>query len=311
MSYLRVKWIKGHPYLYEQASYRVGSQVKTKHIRYIGQFGFTGSPGFLPPANLTPIRKQAVDTEMTKLSLGSKYPYEREILRTFLYSHNFQFTVKPLSLKYGQVEISRWGIFIQELDKFGLLDGAYGRVKELALIPESNAFTWMHEVGHALELQDWVVNKELDNLRAKFVDEVGDAYNRALFGRIEEKQAFVDRFGELIDIRRDFFAKLEPDYDSLIDRAHSYNLLERLKAGRLDEGHFDDYLELWVEPEKRLNDEEIFADSVASVIIDPKLAFKAHNTPLGKKYLEKVYTALYAHFEEKYNISLSKPQQGE
>lgn len=39
MGYIRTKTIKGNDYLYEQESYRVGNQVRTRHIRYVGKGG--------------------------------------------------------------------------------------------------------------------------------------------------------------------------------------------------------------------------------------------------------------------------------
>src|SRR5215212_9486598 len=99
MSYLRVKWIKGHPYFYEQASYRIGKQVKTRHIRYIGKFGWKGGTGvshetgFIPPADLTQERQKYINNKLSRLTEGDAYPYERDILRQYLYCQNYKFAV--------------------------------------------------------------------------------------------------------------------------------------------------------------------------------------------------------------------------
>src|SRR5215213_5219958 len=98
MSYLRVKWIKGYPYLYEQASYRVGKQVKTKHIRYIGRYGYSsggvgslGRTGFkyAQPEDLHFLDKEYVDTQISYLKEADNYPYEREILRSYMYFQKY------------------------------------------------------------------------------------------------------------------------------------------------------------------------------------------------------------------------------
>ena len=39
MSFIRTKYIKGIPYLYEVESVRIGGKVVQKHIRYIGAAG--------------------------------------------------------------------------------------------------------------------------------------------------------------------------------------------------------------------------------------------------------------------------------
>lgn len=292
MSYIRIKWIKGHPYLYEQQSYRVGSKVKTKHIRYIGKFGFTGSGRFSAPQSLTEERKTSIDREIARLELGKSYPYEREILRQCLYHHSFPFIVD------GSASLWLAEGYVRHTDKEVVVGFGVRRA--------SSPFTWMHELGHLLELEDHILDEELKALRSAFTGEIEQSYQQAVQGGLEAKEVFINTFGRLIDLRVDF----ERGYRSLEtrDREDIHLWLERAKGGPLFEPVFNVLFRGWVNAAYRLEPEEIYADSVAALIINPKKAFELH-TLVGKKYLSKVYTKLSTHLEGKYKISLGRPKK--
>ena len=202
MSYLRIKWIKGHPYLYEQASYREGDKVRTKHIRYVGKYGYAGSgrssggpSGFTPPPGLSPERKAYVDKEINRLKLRDKFPFDCDILRQYLYHQDYKLRFNSRRKKMlGYVESSRNG------------SGQTVKVLELGLRSDSDAFTWLHEMGHSLEHADGLVDNELTKLRFEFAAEAYRRYKTAIEqlqqGQISEAESFIHKYGALIDIRQ-------------------------------------------------------------------------------------------------------------
>jgi hypothetical protein len=298
MSYIRIKWIKGHPYLYEQASYRVGAKVKTKHIRYIGKHQYVyargrGAGGFAPPQGLSQDRKHYIDRQIDRLQLGNKFRYERDILRQYLYHQNYRF-------------IGASGA----RDSFGYVirRRSEGGVLEFGLQGKSDSFTWMHELGHSLEFEDQLIDAELQELRLKFLLEVRVAYLTAVDGDLSDKEAFITRFAPLIDLRRDAHAQTrqpKPLQERMI-----YRSLQMAKSGEMPQEAFARDFRAWVGDQHRLEPAEMFADAVAALILNPKHAFEAH-TPAGKQYLSKVYLRLYTHLDKKYHISLDRPRRSE
>lgn len=293
MSYLRLKWIKGHPYLYEQASYRVGKQVKTRHIRYIGKHGYRGATsvgsaaGFQPPGGLTPERRAYIDRYIARLKHGPSQPYEREILRQVLYHHNFAVSILTSQTARGQV----WHTQAGEVTKFRLRKDAH-------------AFTWLHELSHLLEFGDHLVDDELMTLRAAFRQAIQRAYREAATGDVEQKATFIQQFGPLINLRQALDTWL-PDAKP-VENQFIYQQLERVRAGELPEAAFTDLLRAWVDVAYRLSEAELFADSVASLMLNPQFAFRVHGQA-GKPYLAKLYLKLYQHLERKYHLSLGRP----
>jgi hypothetical protein len=275
----------------------VGKKVKTRHVRYIGKYGYRSSgssgglPGFQPPVGLTAKRKEYVDKEISKLKQGKEYPYELEILRQYLYHHDFEFLGAS-----GRQKPHLLGYVIHTLD---------GEVTSLGLQSKSGRFTWIHELGHALEFADKLLDDELTGLRFEFLVQVDRAYRQAQQDRIEGKALFMQRFGKLINIRQtlDSWA---PD-SKPVENDFIYTQLERIQAGEIPESAFNHIFESWVRKAYRLSLEEIFADSVSALILNPKYAFEAHGAE-GRKYLSKLYVRLYRHLEEKYQLSLGRPK---
>ncbi len=300
MSYLRVKWIKGHPYLYEQASYRVGDKVKTKHIRYVGNFGFVGGGhggGFPFAEHISQKRKKDIDGQIARVYLNNQHPYEREILRRCLYPHKF-----PLLIGVKEAPDLQGASGYVERTKT-----TPTKVTAFALRAESAPFTCMHELGHVFEFGDHIIDDEIDTLRTEFIDQVHQSLTAAVLGDLAEKEAFIKQYAPLIDIREDFHTQ-PVKVKSLKDR-DIYQMLEDVKAGVVHKTIFDMEFLYWTHPDYRLEKpQEIFADAVSSLIIDPKRAFEAH-TPTGRKFLSKVYVKLYKHLEEKYSISLDRPKE--
>ena len=297
MSYTRIKWIKGHPYLYVQSSYRVGSRVKTKYIRYIGRFGYgsyqrQGIAGFIPPAGLTPERHAYVDKEIAKLKQGTAYQYEREILRQFLYHHNFRFIG-------ASRRRTAWGYVMRQVG---------GNVIEFGVQSTSGNFTWMHELGHALEFQDKIVTEEIRHLREKFIESIAIAYVGALYGGLAEKEAFITQYAPLIDIRTSM--KNGASQPLRLEERAIYQRLMQTKEGIIPESAFTRVFQAWVNAGYRITEAEILADSVAALIIHPELAFETHGEA-ARPYLSRLYIALHTHLEEKYQISLGKPKRKE
>ena len=79
MVYTRVKWIKGKPYYYEQKSYRVGNQIKTKHIRYIPK-GRSSSGKNIPDSPSRATEEKIIKRNIVTASKLDKRP-NRDIAR--------------------------------------------------------------------------------------------------------------------------------------------------------------------------------------------------------------------------------------
>lgn len=295
MAYIRVKWIKGNPYLYEQESYRVGKKVKTRHIRYIGKFGYSSASGGFPgDSTVDPSRRKAITTEIEKLEYRNSNPYERSILQTYLEQNDFSFRVgdndPDLTSATGYVAVQRRS----------------RKVTEFALCVSSTPTTWMHETGHALELQDQLVDEEIEELRQEFIDSVKADYERAVEGSMKEIEGFVQKYGHLINLRLELQSRYDKKYAQHIDKIS--DLLERAKDGRIPETALKSQFRSWVRPDYRLKKEEVFADVVASLIIDAKTAFESHGKA-GRKFLTRTYVKLYTHLENEYSMSLGKPKE--
>ena len=194
----------------------------------------------------------------------------------------------------GYVESSRNG------------SGQTVKVLELGLRSDSDAFTWLHEMGHSLEHADGLVDNELTKLRFEFAAEAYRRYKTALEklhqGQISEAESFIHKYGALIDIRQHDIASESKKSLKLL------NYLEKVKAGEFDKHQFLTMFSNWTDITYRLKLGEIFADSVASLILDPKKAFDAHGIQ-GRKYLTRVWIKLVKHFEDKYHLSLQRPRR--
>jgi predicted ABC-type ATPase len=81
MSFVRAKTIKGHSYLYEQASFRVGGQVVSKHIRYIGKHGGKSTGNMLESniSNQLGTTKKLSEERQKEIDLITKH--KREIFK--------------------------------------------------------------------------------------------------------------------------------------------------------------------------------------------------------------------------------------
>ncbi len=170
----------------------------------------------------------------------------------------------------------------------------------------SSPFTWMHELGHMFEHQDHIVTEDIDKLRSEFIAEVQQAYGKAVSGGLDEKEEFMKTYAPLIDLREDF--KLDSQKPKRLEDGEIYKRLNLLKKG-VRWGHFSTDFKDWTDADYRFSSGEIFADAVATLIINPKRAFQVHPGK-GKKFLNRLYIKLFKHLEEKYFISLGKPKKG-
>lgn len=124
----------------------------------------------------------------------------------------------------GYVESSRNGF------------GRTVKVLELGLRSDSDAFTWLHEMGHSLEHADGLVDTEIDKLRFEFAGEAYRSYKTALEqlqqGQISKTESFIHKYGALIDIRqRDIPSETKQSLKLLGE-------LKRVKAGELEINQF-------------------------------------------------------------------------
>ena len=305
MAYLRTKWIKGHPYLYRQESYRENGKVKTRTVEYLGRgFNAGNSLGGGASPGATDSRA-AVEKRLTRLEHLPEYPFEAGLLHGYLYRHD-----APLRIATPAENLVD-GLAMSDTFYEYMLAGTIEAEGEYVLQPNASPFAWMHTLGHLLEDNGNLVNKGIARELAAFTAETEQRYTEAIHGSLAKVEAFIATYGDYIDMPQAFNVN-EPDNstDTLFyDKTEILDALEQLKQGKMEIALLLQKFKAWVMPTYCLNVREVFANALAALTIDAKYAADCFGKA-GKKLLTVMYPVIHVAMEEfQYVITGHRPQR--
>lgn len=299
MAYLRVKWIKGNPYLYEQESYREGDRVRTRHLRYISrQTLATTGEGAGHRRLVNPQRQRDIDSQFERLELASEYPFEAGLLAECLYQNSIPLRVAEAG--YTKVAIEGEGAPLKICESFNdYLLGGHQRKGELILFSHASPFTWMYTLGKTLVQESQILTHKMDSLLSEYINQIKLAHKQAIDGSYEAAESFIATFGELMDVRKIYSPDIEGVSTSYLfpDKQYISSYLEKVRVGQASWEEFRNHFSTWVVPKVRFAVEEMFAVGTAALMMGAKKAFEIFADE-GKRVLTELYPLAYEFYLE-------------
>ncbi len=158
-----------------------------------------------------------------------------------------------------------------------------------------------------LDIGDNFLSDKTEKGLFEFINEMKNDYKSCIHADFEIKnyEDFVDKYSEILDIRQNKKLEKGEKYNKSSSVSEMKKLIQDTKNGSYPPDFVKAVFKRWASPDYRLTRNEIVADLISGSILNHKYTLKMlQKNQRQVRLATSIYTDLYKHFENKYNLSL-------